>query len=280
MKDPLNTGISFERFLLAQRSSLSNSSPKSLDKAGTSETFISLMADIVEKGKNADNPNNTLPLDRDCLQRLINAVTHQMNEYLVGELSDFDGGTQDAGVFELQRGWMDDYGACNDAVSVVSNIKQDPQETKEIISPSRQKTALPAHRAYRPEGRQAEIGEVIKHASNIYGVDSALITAVIKAESHFDAGATSSKGAMGLMQLMPATARELGVKNCYNPVENIMAGTRYLKSLLNRYDGNVALTLAAYNWGMGNVERQPDRLPQETRTYIARVTQFLQKGTS
>jgi soluble lytic murein transglycosylase-like protein len=85
---------------------------------------------------------------------------------------------------------------------------------------------------------------------------------------------------MGLMQLMPDTAQELGVKNCYNPVENIMAGTRYLKSLLNRYDGNVELTLAAYNWGMGNVERHPDRLPKETLTYIARVSGYLREGTT
>jgi hypothetical protein len=261
MKDPLNAGIRIEPSPFAQHRSFHNLSPKDLDKAGTPETFMSLMADIIEKGIKTDTPDNTLVLDRDRLHRLINAVTLQMNEYLLGELSDFDDGGQDIDVFNSQRTWMNDYGAGNDAASFVPKIIQKQQDTKKIISPT-------------------EIDEIIKHASNSYGVDPELITAVVKAESDFDAGATSSKGAMGLMQLMPETAKELGVKNCYNPVENIMAGTRYLKSLLNRYDGNVELTLAAYNWGMGNVERQPGRLPQETRTYIARVNRFLQKDTS
>jgi soluble lytic murein transglycosylase-like protein len=73
------------------------------------------------------------------------------------------------------------------------------------------------------------------------------------------------------MQLMPGTARELGVKDPYDPVENIMGGTRYLRMLLDRYHGNVRLALASYNWGMGNVERSPERLPAETTHYISRV---------
>lgn len=122
-----------------------------------------------------------------------------------------------------------------------------------------------------PEG----FNPMIQQAARTYGVDPALITSVIRAESGFDPNATSPKGAMGLMQLMPDTARDLGVKNPYDPQENIMAGTRYLKSLLTRYDGDVRQALAAYNWGMGNVERHPDELPQETRQYIARITQYL-----
>jgi hypothetical protein len=280
MKDPLNTGICIEAGLAAQRRGFQNLSSKSLNKAGTCETFISLMADIIEKGKKTDNLDNTSPLEKDRLLQLINAVTLQMNEYLLGELSDFDESGQDVGVFKSQRKWMNDYGVGDGTASFVSKIKQEPKKIEKIISPFRHKTALLARGAFRPEGGNAEIDEIIKHASNIYGVAPELITAVIKAESDFNIGANSSKGAMGLMQLMPETAKELGVKNCYDPVENIMAGTCYLKSLLNRYDGNVELTLAAYNWGMGNVERQPDRLPQETRTYIAMVNGFLQKDAS
>ncbi len=278
MKDPLNTAKYLDPLTPAQRRRLYDLSPKHSDKAGTSETFISLMSDILEKGKNADTALSSL--DKNCLQRLINAVRLQMNEYLLTELGDINGGGQDAGAFNLQRRWLNDYGTGNDTMSVESNIKPEPRKTDAPASPFPHKSARPAQRVSKPDGGKAELDEIIKHASDTYGVDPDLITSVIQAESDFDAGATSSRGAMGLMQLMPATAKELGVKNCYNPAENIMAGTRYLKSLLNRYDGNIDLTLAAYNWGMGNVERHPDRLPQETRTYIARVSRLLQDSTS
>lgn len=119
---------------------------------------------------------------------------------------------------------------------------------------------------------QAPLDAVIADAARTHGVDEALVKSVIKAESNFNPHSTSPKGAMGLMQLMPETARELGVKNGYDPVENIGAGTRYLKMLLNRYDGNVPLALAAYNWGMGNIEKRPAQMPAETRRYVDRVT--------
>lgn len=110
---------------------------------------------------------------------------------------------------------------------------------------------------------------LIKTAAARYQVPEELVKAVIKVESNFNPQATSHMGAMGLMQLMPATARDLGVSQPYDPQQNINGGTKYLRELLDRYDGNVPKAVAAYNCGMGNVER--GRLPQETRSYLQLV---------
>ncbi|PJC73366.1 MAG: lytic transglycosylase [Syntrophobacterales bacterium CG_4_8_14_3_um_filter_49_14] len=123
---------------------------------------------------------------------------------------------------------------------------------------------------------------VITKAAKKYNVDSALIKAVIKAESNFNPQAVSPVGACGLMQLMPATASSLEVQDSFHPEKNIEGGVRYLRYLLNLFNGDLPLTLAAYNAGEGAVARYNNSIPpyEETHTYIQRVLNYLNKYSS
>ncbi|MHB8765932.1 MAG: lytic transglycosylase domain-containing protein [Deferrisomatales bacterium] len=120
-------------------------------------------------------------------------------------------------------------------------------------------------------GNRDAVRRVVVRAARHYGLDPELVLAVIEAESGFDAGAVSPAGAQGLMQLMPATARELGVADPFDPEQNVWGGARYLRELLDRYEGDLDTALAAYNWGLGNLGRRPGEVPAETRQYVARV---------
>ena len=123
--------------------------------------------------------------------------------------------------------------------------------------------------------------DLITKTARKYNVSSALVKAVIKAESNFNHRAVSRTGAKGLMQLMPATASYLQVPDAFHPEQNIEGGVRYLRYLLNLYDGNVSLALAAYNAGEKAVARYNSIPPyHETQNYVQRVLNLLDKYSS
>lgn len=142
------------------------------------------------------------------------------------------------------------------------------QKTYPVVRAGAVRTTKPPVSNYR---NQYE--DLIEFNATQYGVRPDLVRAVIQAESAFNPKARSPKGALGLMQLMPATARELGVKKPFDPVQNIKGGVTYLKQLLNRYDNNEELALAAYNAGPGAVERYGNTVPpfRETQAYVSKI---------
>jgi len=124
--------------------------------------------------------------------------------------------------------------------------------------------------------RAAMFEDLITQHAQLNGLRPDLVRAVVQVESGFNQYARSPKGAKGLMQLMPDTAREFGVVNPYNPSENVRAGTAYLRQLLNRYDNNEELALAAYNAGPKAVDRYGETVPpyRETRNYVTKIDQI------
>jgi hypothetical protein len=117
-----------------------------------------------------------------------------------------------------------------------------------------------------------EIEKLISETAQRHGVDPNLVRQVVQAESNFNPKAVSSAGAMGLMQLMPATAQTYGVTDPFNPAQNLDGGVRFLKGLLERFDGNTALALAGYNAGPGAVEKYNGIPPyRETQNYVQKI---------
>lgn len=172
------------------------------------------------------------------------------------------------------------------AVEETKRIRENQKAAEDVFSPSersggarRTRTRLPNPAAdFRRENRvitgNAEWDRFVYEFSAKYGVDPTLIFAQMSQESSFKRGAVSEKGASGLMQLMPATARRFGVKNIFDPKQNIEGGIKYMRFLLEKFEGNIALALAGYNAGEGAVMKYGNQIPpyKETQDYVKRIS--------
>jgi soluble lytic murein transglycosylase-like protein len=162
-----------------------------------------------------------------------------------------------------------------------------PVTSKLTLGKSRDAIYMPAQASLSGHNRPAVsidrdgVERLIREAADRHRVDPALVRAVVQTESNWNPAALSNKGAMGLMQLIPTTAQRFGVNDAFSPQQNVDAGVRYLKSLLDRYDGNLDLALAAYNAGEGAVDRAHG-IPafRETRNYVQKVQNaYFQPGS-
>ena len=160
------------------------------------------------------------------------------------------------------------------AYADVIEFKANGEVIKHIVSDYRHKTSV-SNISYTPKltaKHKNKYSDYINNASKKYGVDSDLIRAMIFVESRFNAKAVSPKGARGLMQLMPATAKELGVSDSFDPASNIDGGTRYISQMLKQNNGDISLALAAYNAGQGAVNKYGAIPPfKETQNYVKQI---------
>ncbi|HWJ35188.1 MAG TPA: lytic transglycosylase domain-containing protein [Steroidobacteraceae bacterium] len=167
----------------------------------------------------------------------------------------------------------------SNGVTHFSNVPSDARFKLLIAAPAESNAIVAPGKTIDWLARSAKYDQAIAGAAKANTVQAALVRAVIAVESGFNPRAVSKRGAVGLMQLQPATARRYGVKDIYDPEQNIRAGTRYLSDLLTRFDSNLELALAAYNAGEEAVERYGRHIPPyaETLAYVPSVMRVYQR---
>lgn len=167
------------------------------------------------------------------------------------------------------------YTAADGSVSL-SNVPAD-NRYKTLVSGNNGTVSRPDSGRLPPSpASKARYEQIVEEVAQAHGLDSALLHAVISVESHYNPRAVSRKGAAGLMQLMPATARRYGVSDSFDPAQNLHGGAKYLRDLLTLFNSDMSLALAAYNAGENAVIRNGNRIPPypETRNYVPRVLDY------
>lgn len=179
----------------------------------------------------------------------------------------------------VQPAWSDIYVYSTGDGSV--NLSNVPTDSHYATMLSAQREAMPAKGIREPSlklANKAQYDRIVTEIARIYGLDSALLHAVISVESRYSPTAVSRKGAAGLMQLMPKTAKRYGVTDSLDPVQNLHGGARHLQYLLKIFNNDISLALAAYNAGEGSVIKYGSRIPPfpETTNYVPQVLGFYQ----
>jgi soluble lytic murein transglycosylase-like protein len=262
MTNDINSNLSLLRSVLAME-------PRKSDRQDAAGQPDGVFAGQLDRAMEASAPGQT---EQSAAQNLADALSLQMLHATLSLAGDGMADTSPSPVLGQQPSMLQPLiKAYTDALSAQTQTNRETAELPGEL-PASMSTLSPSS---SPLGNGKEwLEPIIAKASSRYGIDTGLIKAVIKAESNFNPTAVSSAGARGLMQLMPGTARSLGVNDSFDPEQNVMAGTRFLRDLLDRYNGDMDSALAAYNWGPGNMDRRPEHMPRETRDYLARVKQL------